>query len=108
MPHFLTAILLVLFLLFHPAAIAPVQAQVNITETESQQLDALVKQAFDATDAGEFVEAEGYWTELINLYPDNAAGWSNRGNSKMSQNHPLEALADYDKSVELAPNYPDP
>jgi len=112
MRHFITAIFiaisLTLFLLFHPAAIAPVQAQVNITEAESQQLDALVKKAFDATDAGEFVAAEGYWTDLIKLYPDNAAGWSNRGNSKMSQNRPQEALADYDKSVELAPDYPDP
>ena len=102
------AIFLVLFLLFHPAAIAPVQAQLNITEAESNQLDTLVKKAFDATDAGEFTEAEGYWTELIKLYPDNAAGWSNRGNSKMSQNRPQEALLDYNKSVELAPNYTDP
>ncbi len=97
-----------LFLLLYPVTIAPVQAQINITETESNQLDALVKKAFAATDAGDFTEAEGYWTDLINLYPDNAAGWSNRGNSKMSQNRPQEALADYNKSVELAPAYPDP
>jgi Flp pilus assembly protein TadD len=66
------------------------------------------KKAFEATDAGEFPKAEWYWTDLIKLYPDNAAGWSNRGNSKMSQNRPQEALADYNKSVELAPNFPDP
>jgi tetratricopeptide (TPR) repeat protein len=106
--RFILAICLILFLLFYPAAIAPVQAQLNITETESNQLDALVKKAFDATDAGDFKDAEGYWTDLIKLYPDNAAGWSNRGNSKMSQNFPQEALVDYNKSVELAPNYPDP
>jgi tetratricopeptide (TPR) repeat protein len=88
--------------------IAPVQAQINATEAESNQLDILVKKAFDSTDAGEFAIAEGYWTDLIKLYPDNAAGWSNRGNSKMSQNRPQEALADYNKSVELAPNFPDP
>ena len=87
---------------------ASVQAQINIPEAESKQLDALVKKAFQATDAGKFSEAEGYWTELINLYPENAAGWSNRGNSKISQNRPQDALADYNKSVELAPNFPDP
>ena len=106
--RFIFAIFLVLFLLFHPAAIAPAQAQLNITEAESNQLDELVKKAFDATDAGEFTKAEVYWTELIKIYPDNAAGWSNRGNSKMSQNLTQEALSDYNKSVELAPNYPDP
>lgn len=104
--HFLIAIFLSLFVVIYP--IAPAQAQINITEAESQQLDVLVKQAFEATDAGEFAKAEGYWTDLINLYPDNAAGWSNRGNSKISQNRPQEALADYNKSVELAPNFPDP
>ncbi|MBD2188335.1 tetratricopeptide repeat protein [Pseudanabaena mucicola] len=99
------AALLTLCLMFYTA---PAQAQLNITEAESNQLDALVKKAFEATDAGEFPQAESYWTELIKLYPDNAAGWSNRGNSKMSQNLPQQALADYNKSVELAPNFPDP
>jgi tetratricopeptide (TPR) repeat protein len=108
MSSLITAIFLCVFLLFHPAAIAPVQAQLNITEAESNQLDALVKKAFDATDAGEFAAAEWYWTDLIKLYPENAAGWSNRGNSKISQNHPQEALIDYNKAVELAPNFPDP
>ncbi|WP_271254381.1 tetratricopeptide repeat protein [Pseudanabaena sp. Chao 1811] len=102
------AIFLTLFLFFHSAAIAPVQAQLNITEAESNQLDDLVKKAFAATDAGEFPKAEWYWTDLIKLYPNNAAGWSNRGNAKMSQNRPQEALEDYNKSVELAPNFPDP
>jgi tetratricopeptide (TPR) repeat protein len=106
--RFIFAIFLVLFLLFHPAAIAPVQAQLNITEAESTQLDALVKKAFEATDAGGFAAAEWYWTDLIKLYPENAAGWSNRGNSKISQNRPQEALIDYNKAVELAPNFPDP
>ena len=104
----LTILFTILFLFFQPLAIAPVQAQLNITEAESTELDSLVKKAFEATDAGEFPKAEWYWTDLIKLYPDNAAGWSNRGNSKMSQNRPQEALADYNKSVELAPNFPDP
>lgn len=102
------AIFLSLFLTFNPAAIAPAQAQVNITEAESNQLDVLVKKAFAATDAGEFAQAESYWTDLIKLYPENAAGWSNRGNSKISQNKSQSALEDYNKAVELAPNFPDP
>ena len=93
------AIFLGLFLLFNPVLIAPVQAQINITETESKQLDVLVKKAFEATEAGEFTDAEGYWTDLIKLYPENAAGWSNRGNSKISQNKSQDALEDYNKAV---------
>jgi tetratricopeptide (TPR) repeat protein len=38
----------------------------------------------------------------------DALGWSNRGNSKISQNRPQEALIDYNKAVELAPNFSDP
>ncbi len=106
--NLITAIFLILFLLFNPVTIASAQAQVNITEAASNQLDALVKKAFAATDAGEFSDAERYWTDLIKLYPENAAGWSNRGNSKISQNKSQEALIDYNKAVELAPNFPDP
>lgn len=39
----LTILFTILFLFFQPLAIAPVQAQLNITEAESTQLDILVK-----------------------------------------------------------------
>ncbi len=64
--HLIIASIIALLLLLNPA---PVQAQLNITEVESNQLDALVKKAFESTNAGEFTSAEGYWTDLIKLYP---------------------------------------
>jgi tetratricopeptide (TPR) repeat protein len=89
----------------------PVMAQTeisNLTEAQMQQLNELRQKAFAATEIGNFPIAEGYWTELIELVPENPVGWSNRGNSRVSQNKLAEAIADYNKSIELAPDAADP
>jgi tetratricopeptide (TPR) repeat protein len=72
-----------------------------------QQLNALSNKAFEASNAGDFQAAEGYWTEILERFPDNAAVWSNRGNTRVGQNKLLEAIADFNKAIELAPNAPD-
>lgn len=93
------------------AIASPVRAQVvrsNLTETQIDRLNELRQKAFNETDLGNFATAEGYWTQLIELLPDNPVGWSNRGNSRVSQNKLKDAIADYNKSVELAPDAPDP
>lgn len=101
--------LLILLLLFAGNPPAMAQSQVtNYTEAELELGDQLTKQAFTATDKGDFVTAEKYWTQLIEKFPNNAAVWSNRGNSRVSQNKLEEALADYNESVKLAPNATDP
>ena len=80
----------------------------NLTKEELKQQDKLANKAFSATNKGDFAEAEEYWTKIIEKFPDNAAVWSNRGNSRISQNKLEEALADFNKSIELAPNATDP
>ncbi|MGB3405680.1 MAG: tetratricopeptide repeat protein [Microcoleaceae cyanobacterium] len=71
-------------------------------------INQLVQQAFSATDKGDFVTAENIWSQLIEEYPDNPAGWSNRGNVRISQYKLAEAVSDYNQAIELAPTSPDP
>jgi tetratricopeptide (TPR) repeat protein len=68
----------------------------------------LRQQAFTASQSGQFLEAEDYWTELIGYLPQEAALWSNRGNVRVSQNRLEEAIADYNQAIDLAPDQPDP
>lgn len=73
-----------------------------------QDLDAIFTKAFVATDAGNFAEAEQYWTEAIERYPDNPAAWSNRGNSRVAQFKLRPAIADFNQAIVLYPDLPDP
>ena len=91
-----------------PIAIAQTQTMPSITESQLQEGDALAEKAFNATNVGNFAIAEDYWTQLIERFPSNPAIWSNRGNSRVSQNKLEDAIADYNKAVELAPNATDP
>lgn len=68
----------------------------------------LRQQAFSATSTGDFAQAEIYWSQLLDLLPDNPALWSNRGNVRVSQNKLEAAIADYDQAIALAPDAPDP
>ena len=89
-------------------AIAQPQTPPTITEAELQAGDALAQKALDATEKGDFATAETYWTQLIEKFPTNPAVWSNRGNSRISQNKLEDEIADFNQSIELAPNAPDP
>ena len=88
--------------------INPVQAEefnVNsLTEAQIQQGEDTFRLAIESTEKGDFATAETYWTKLIKQFPMNPAVWSNRGNARVSQNKLAEALDDYDKSVQLAPD----
>jgi tetratricopeptide (TPR) repeat protein len=77
------------------------------TSNELDRGDTLRTSAFNATNKGDFATAETYWTELLEMFPENPAIWSNRGNSRVSQHKLTEAVADFDKSIELAPQLPD-
>jgi tetratricopeptide (TPR) repeat protein len=90
--------------------IMPASAQIETTDiTNSQQeLGELVQKAFAATNEGKFPIAENFWTQIIEKFPDRAAAWSNRGNSRVSQNNLKAAISDYEKAMELAPDAPDP
>ena len=90
---------------------SPVMAQSqppNITAVQLQHLDELAQKAFSATNVGDFATAETYWAQIIEQFPDNPAAWSNRGNARVSQNKLEDAIADYNKAIELAPSATDP
>jgi tetratricopeptide (TPR) repeat protein len=90
-----------------PIPVTP-STEIGIQKEAQVILDDLATKAIVATQKGDFPIAESYWTEIIKLFPDNAAAWSNRGNAKSSQNHLDQAIADYTKAIELAPFAPDP
>ncbi|MEO1146543.1 MAG: tetratricopeptide repeat protein [Cyanobacteria bacterium J06638_22] len=82
--------------------------QSDALSVDLEALGALRQKAFNATNAGQFAEAEGYWTEILEVLPDNAAVLSNRGNSRVSQNKLELAIADYNEAIRLMPEAPDP
>lgn len=88
----------------------PARAASPASETQQiyQQLQGLFQQAMQATNAGQWSEAEALWTQAIDLYPQNPAAWSNRGNSRVGQFKLQEAIADFDQAIALAPDLADP
>lgn len=111
MIRWILTLICVLLVFFSVCPAKPVMAQTqtpDLTETQVEQLNDLRQKAFAATQIGDFPTAEGYWTQLIELLPENPVGWSNRGNSRVSQNKLQEAIADFDKAIELAPDAADP
>lgn len=74
----------------------------------SASLSAHTDQAFKATNRFQWPEAEKAWTKVIELDPQNAAAYSNRGNTRTSMGKCVEAVADFDKAIGLASQEPDP
>lgn len=87
-----------------PAEVPPVV----VSELEAEAVNILFDQAFEAASRSDFATAETYWTSILETYPNNAAVWSNRGNARVSQHKLQEAVADYNQSIVLAPDQPDP
>ncbi len=105
----LWAIALAIFLCLsglNPALAAP-NASNTYTTAQLDRGDELRTQAFTATNQGDFATAEKYWTQLLELFPENPAIWSNRGNSRVSQLKLSAAVADFDRSIQLAPQLTD-
>jgi tetratricopeptide (TPR) repeat protein len=72
----------------------------TITQEQLEQGNQLANKALAATNKGDFATAEIYWTQIIEQFPTNAGAWSNRGNSRVSQNKLAAALTDYNKAIE--------
>jgi tetratricopeptide (TPR) repeat protein len=81
---------------------------IPLTEEQWQQGEEMAQKAIEASQKGDFPQAEAYWTQLIDEFPTNPALWSNRGNVRVSQNKLDEAIADYNQAIKLAPDHPDP
>ncbi|GFE68805.1 tetratricopeptide repeat protein [Chroococcus sp. FPU101] len=80
----------------------------SFTEEQLQQGEEIAKKALEATNKGDFVQAEAYWTQLTEDFPTNPAVWSNRGNARVSQHKLEEAISDYNQAIQLAPDAADP
>lgn len=106
----LLCVVLSVFLTFSPTpgAMAATTELQPITEEQFQWGEQIADQAILATEKGDFSLAEQYWTQLIEKFPSNPAVWSNRGNSRISQNKLEEAIADFNQAIALAPEAADP
>ena len=71
-------------------------------------LPALFQQALEASRAGRFDLALPLWNQVLEVAPQDAAAWSNRGNVQLALGDPLAAIADQDHSLLLEPDNADP
>ncbi len=78
------------------------------TEAQLQEGEKIAQMALEAAERGDFATAETLWTDLIARFPSNPAVWSNRGNTRVSQNKIEAAIEDYNKAIQLAPDAPTP
>ena len=78
------------------------------TSEDIQTIAELREKAFIASQTGQYETAEGYWTQLLDFLPNEAAIWSNRGLVRVSQYHLDDAIADYTQAITLAPEAVDP
>ncbi|RMF28154.1 MAG: tetratricopeptide repeat protein [Cyanobacteria bacterium J083] len=93
---------------FAPLAWGETQSTFPYTEAQIQQGEKIAKKALAASEQGNFSQAEAYWDDLVSQFPDNPAVWSNRGNTRLSQNKIEEAIADYNQAIAIDPHQPDP
>lgn len=62
----------------------------------------LFKNALNLSSSGEFNLALKQWNKYLELFPNDAAALSNRGNIKLVNGDPKGAIEDQDKAIELS------
>ncbi|GLC41189.1 hypothetical protein PLESTB_001528700 [Pleodorina starrii] len=77
---------------------------VRLADVESPELRA----GLQAATSGEFAKAEVIFSRILAEDPSLASVWSNLGNVHMSQGRAKQALDDYTRAVQLAPEAPVP
>ena len=101
----LLASLLALALLL-PAAPAAVAA--SAAARPEPPLPQLFERALVASRGGDFAAALPLWNRVLELAPQDAAAWSNRGNVQLALGDPEAAIADQGRAMQLDPENPDP
>ncbi|MBW0166509.1 MAG: tetratricopeptide repeat protein [Vulcanococcus sp.] len=71
-------------------------------------LPQLFDQALSASRDGDFGRALPLWDQVLELAPNDAAAWSNRGNVQLALGNPEAAIADQTHAMELDPASADP
>ena len=93
--------LLLIFTLVNIFYINPANALLNSRED-------LFKNALDLSSSGNFNQALSEWNCYLDLYPDDAAALSNRGNVKLVVGDLEGSIDDQNKAIDLNPNEVDP
>jgi len=83
----------------HVAATAPAGA--------SAQIQQIMEQGLSNYRSGQFVEAIAAFDRLIQLNPNNAGAYFNKGNALAAMGRFEEATVAYDQAIRLAPNVAD-
>ena len=68
----------------------------------------LFEQALRFSRQGDPQQALEGWDQVLELAPDDAAAWSNRGNVRLVLGDTEGAITDQTKAIELAPEEADP
>ena len=71
-------------------------------------LPQLFDQALSVSREGRFAEALPLWNQVLEVAPNDAAAWSNRGNVLLALGDPRSAIADQTKAIALDSESPDP
>jgi tetratricopeptide (TPR) repeat protein len=69
---------------------------------------ALFERALAASRAGSFAVALPLWDQVLELRPQDAAAWSNRGNVRLALGDAEGAIDDQGRAMSLDPDQPDP
>ena len=83
----------------------PAQATAEVPQVPLQRL---FEQALGASRQGSFSEALALWNQVLEVAPEDAAAWSNRGNVRLALGDPEGAIADQGRAMALDANNPDP
>ena len=68
----------------------------------------LFKNALELSSVGKFNLALQEWNKYLDAYPDDAAGWSNRGNVRLITGDVEGSIDDQNKAISLNPSEIDP
>ena len=95
---------LVLLVLMAQLALAPLALAAQRPPSLAQLFD----QALAASREGSFDQALPLWNQVLEMAPEDAAAWSNRGNVQLVLGDPLAAIADQERAMALEPSNPEP
>ncbi len=70
--------------------------------------ELLFYEALDYSSIGEFNNSLDKWNDYLEIYPDDPAALSNRGNTKLVMGDPKGSIIDQNKAIELNPSELDP
>ena len=104
------SLLLALALLW-PAPLAAAAGPTSAAAASSRPelpLPQLFDRALAASRDGNFGDALPLWNRVLELAPQDAAAWSNRGNVQLALGDPEAAIADQVRAMQLDPENPDP